>query len=583
LKATLLFPPGTPPDGHFLVGQPIPITLQLENVSGAPVATTQGFSATDFFRRLYFLDPNGGTIINKIEEQVHGDSRVFMCLSRGGVLQATAIPIVPIEALAGDATPPHFFREFQIPDARTLYDLSRPGAYNVNARIPLLVFALSDPGAIIANCDQVPGTNANVASVTGRTSFTVVSNTLAFSVDGVAPLPPQTTVTVSPVANGAGWETQPATVAFTACTPASPGGPCATPGIPIQRIVVQTSGAQTGQVSLQGAQGSIVVSAQGQTSVAYHAEDSAGNIEATSQPLVIKVDSVAPAISVTSPAATTYTRNQTVLAEYQCADATSGVASCAGSVANGAAIDTSTAGTKTFVVNATDVAGNHAAPVTITYTVVSPDTVPPTTTASASPPPNAAGWNTTAVAVTLSAVDNAGGSGVKQITYTINGGAPATIAGASTQVAIVNEGISTLSYFATDNAGNVESAHALVVRIDKTKPVIAGMPAAGCALWPPNGAMTQIATVTATDLAAGGPPPVASGIAAGSLTVTVTSNEATKPGEIAVTGGVVKVAANRAGGGNGRVYTVTATVKDVAGNTTTVTGTCSVPHDQSKK
>src|SRR3954465_16043699 len=81
LTARLVFPAGTP--GDFAVGAPIPLTLTLENASGQPVATTDGYSATEFFRRLFFIDQQGATTTNKIEEQIHDYSRVFMCLSRG--------------------------------------------------------------------------------------------------------------------------------------------------------------------------------------------------------------------------------------------------------------------------------------------------------------------------------------------------------------------------------------------------------------------------------------------------------------------------------------------------------------------
>src|SRR5207245_2794570 len=49
------------------------------------------------------------------------------------------------------------------------------------------------------------------------------------------------------------------------------------------------------------------------------------------------------------------------------------------------------------------------------------DSAPPTTTAAVLPSPNGAGWNNTAVTVNLTATDNAGGSGVKQITYSASG------------------------------------------------------------------------------------------------------------------------------------------------------------------
>jgi hypothetical protein len=102
------------------------------------------------------------------------------------------------------------------------------------------------------------------------------------------------------------------------------------------------------------------------------------------------------------------------------------------------------------------------------------DTTPPTTAAVASPGPNANGWNNTNVNVTLSAVDNPGGSGVKQISYSLSGAQTggAVVPGSSASVLISAEGTTTLTYFATDNAGNQEAAHSLTVNIDKTPPVV---------------------------------------------------------------------------------------------------------------
>jgi hypothetical protein len=160
---------------------PVAIVLQLKNTSGAPVNTTEGFSQTEFWRRLFFTDPQGGTIINTAEAGVHADRRVFHCLSRGRVLlRPTALPVVPIEVLAAGAPPAGFFLEYTIDDARRFYDLSRPGRYTVNARVPLQTFQ-SDSSAIITDCDQLEGqTLVNVGAVTGRQAFTIVSNTLEF-------------------------------------------------------------------------------------------------------------------------------------------------------------------------------------------------------------------------------------------------------------------------------------------------------------------------------------------------------------------------------------------------------------------
>lgn len=95
-------------------------------------------------------------------------------------------------------------------------------------------------------------------------------------------------------------------------------------------------------------------------------KDNTGN--AGSAFYTVKVDKTAPGISVSAPAAATYSLNQVVAANYSCSDGGAGVASCVGTVSNGANIDTASVGPKTFTVNATDNAGNPNS-VTVNYTV----------------------------------------------------------------------------------------------------------------------------------------------------------------------------------------------------------------------
>jgi len=208
-----------------------------------------------------------------------------------------------------------------------------------------------------------------------------------------------------------------------------------------------------------------------------------------------------------------------------------------------------------------------------TQLIVNSDNTPPTTTASPSPSPNFNGWNNTNVTVTLNATDNPGGSGVKQIQYALSGAQNLgwqTVPGNVASVTISAEGTTTLSYFATDNAGNQETVKTLTVRIDKTPPIISGMPAPGCTIWPPNHKLVQVATVSATD--------VLSGLAPGSFAVTGTSNDPAN-GQIVITGGPnqfnVQLRADK-----GLIYTLTASASDLAGNVTTQQATCIVPHNQ---
>jgi N-acetylneuraminic acid mutarotase len=74
-------------------------------------------------------------------------------------------------------------------------------------------------------------------------------------------------------------------------------------------------------------------------------------------------DSTPPSVTITTPANnSSFTVGQSVPADYSCQDESggSGIAACVGDVASGSALDTSTAGTHTFTVNAADNAGNAA-------------------------------------------------------------------------------------------------------------------------------------------------------------------------------------------------------------------------------
>jgi len=163
------------------------------------------------------------------------------------------------------------------------------------------------------------------------------------------------------------------------------------------------------------------------------------------------------------------------------------------------------------------------------------DSVAPSTTASTSAPPNGAGWNNANVDVVLTAADNEGGSGVTNITYSATGAqaiASTTVNAATTSFTISAEGETTITYYASDVAGNDESAKTIVIKIDKTAPTISvTSPTAGsyllnqnatidfsctdslsgvasCTGSSPNGSALDTAsvgaksvTVTATDLA----------------------------------------------------------------------------------
>ncbi len=164
--------------------------------------------------------------------------------------------------------------------------------------------------------------------------------------------PPVAVAVVSPAPNGAGWNRSDVNVSFSGTDPMSGSGVAGcSASVPVTQ---ETSG--------QPMSGDCT--------------DLADNVS-TSASVTVKLDKTAPGVSLTTPqAGASYAQGATVAAAYSCSDGRSGIATCAGPVANGAPIDTGTAGAKAFAVTATDVAGNSAT-VQVVYTVAAPGPVAP--------------------------------------------------------------------------------------------------------------------------------------------------------------------------------------------------------------
>jgi hypothetical protein len=191
------------------------------------------------------------------------------------------------------------------------------------------------------------------------------------------------------------------------------------------------------------------------------------------------------------------------------------------------------------------------------------DDIAPSTTAASSPAANAAGWNNSPVTLTLRATDNGGGSGVKSITYSVNAGAPVTVNGATASFTLSTDGVNTVRFNATDNAGNPEASRTLVVRIDQTPPsgTLSLSPAQ---LWPPNHRLVTITPSLAVSDAGGGPVIVSGPFVSSNEPVTAGDDD-TAPDWV-VSGNTLQLRAERAESSSGRVYTVSYTLTDQAGN-----------------
>jgi hypothetical protein len=207
---------------------------------------------------------------------------------------------------------------------------------------------------------------------------------------------------------------------------------------------------------------------------------------------------------------------------------------------------------------ARDGAGNLEEPKTLTIRL---DKTAPVVTASRMPPPNVHGWNNTDVVATFTATDalsGIDGPASIDVTFTLEG---------------ANQG-ATRTF--TDRAGNLGSATIDGINIDKTPPRLDGLPAEPCLLWPPDHRLAGVGEVTVVD--------DLSGVLPGSFAVSGASNEPenglgdgdTAP-DIVIEGGSVSLRVERAGGGTGRLYTISATAEDLAGNVGTAAGRCLVP------
>ena len=103
--------------------------------------------------------------------------------------------------------------------------------------------------------------------------------------------------------------------------------------------------------------GIVSTSSEGDHIVTCQANDAAGNSASSSTEL--KLDATPPAITLGSPAdGGVYILNAAVASQWTASDTLSGLAASGGTVPSGAFFDTGSVGTKSFTVNASDVAGN---------------------------------------------------------------------------------------------------------------------------------------------------------------------------------------------------------------------------------
>ncbi len=162
----------------------------------------------------------------------------------------------------------------------------------------------------------------------------------------------------------------------------------------------------------------------------------------------------------------------------------------------------------------------------------------------------------------------------------------------SDELAIYPLGTTTVTFTATDDSGNSASCATTVTVVDTTPPEIS-VTVSPDTLWPPNHKMVDIAaTVTVSDICDAAPSVVLT-----SVTSNEPDNDQGKPSDpqdstsgdgntvndidagIGTEDYEFQLRAERAGAGDGRVYTIIYEVTDASGNSAIAIATVVVPHD----
>jgi len=257
-------------------------------------------------------------------------------------------------------------------------------------------------------------------------------------------------------------------------------------GSGVKEIRYTTDGSNPTATSGSVYSGSFAVSST--TTVRYRAFDNVGNAEDVNSQLV-RIDKASPTVAITAPSdGATVSGNVNVAASAS--DADSGVdrveflvdGDVVGSDASapytyGWDSSAMADGTHAIRARAVDLAGNSttsdAASVTVNNAPSAPDVTAPTSTIRCNGGACASGWYADSVDVALSAADDAGGSGVKEIRYTTDGSDP-TATSESVFSNPVNVSLTTtVKYRAFDNAGNAEAVNSQLIRVDMTPPTVA--------------------------------------------------------------------------------------------------------------
>jgi hypothetical protein len=336
-------------------------------------------------------------------------------------------------------------------------------------------------------------------------------------------------------------------------------------GYPADAAVVEYKVGESGTWTAYGAP--VVVSAN--DTVYARGTDAAGNVSNVTSKEVNNIDHTAPVdatIAVDSTAPTNQGVTVTIsypadaaVKEYKVGESGTWTAYSAPVIVSD---------NETVYARGTDAVGNVSNVTSMTVSNIYK--IAPVTTATLSPaaPNGNNSWYTTAVSVSLSVTSNVYGGAVTT-EYQVNDGAWTAYIGS---IPVFNEGTYKFGYRSKDQAGNVEELKTVEFKVDKTAPALSAQLDQN-SIWPAEHKMVTInATLNPSD--------ATSGVESVVLT-SITSNQPDSgQGDIQANFGTAATSFSLRAE-KSRIYTITYTATDKAGNKTVTSVTVTVPHDQS--
>ena len=210
---------------------------------------------------------------------------------------------------------------------------------------------------------------------------------------------------------------------------------------------------------------SFTVTGEGNHKISFYSADTAGNKE-VAKSIEIKIDTTAPVTTVVSPVDTEKFYTDNVSVSLAANDEQSGVANTLYSIdgsdfTKGTSFTVNGEGTHKISFYSVDTAGNKEAVKSI---VVKIDTTAPVTTVVS--PVDTEKFYTDNVSVSLAAIDEQ--SGVANTLYSIDGSDFTK----GTSFTVNGEGTHKISFYSVDTAGNKEVVKSIEIKIGNSKPVI---------------------------------------------------------------------------------------------------------------